>query len=324
MFVTQKYRSIPLAFLILFLTCSFIFYLPLSNANEMVTTNRTKPNNGSILEFSTNEGAYFADINWVNTTINLDNKGAGTVGLIINCTPTEDHFGIYIRAIASGEVSEIIPEESYAINAEQTLSLNYTFVNDNNLAFRIFIEEPELLDTNKTIQYYFSYKANFFTSKEIKHFEVDTELVIIDFLRPTWDGDLEYQNLEITLPIEVNQSTVTQTDLDEFKFSVEDYMNDFYNLTYKTKYSGGKYWFVFNCRKDSMQPLGSFEAQFYVSYEYFSLPTAINWLVGLIASIFTVGSIAVLLIVITVRKKTKTEIEEFESGLYELIEPDES
>jgi hypothetical protein len=324
MLPTQKYRSFHLAFLILFLTCSFILYIPFNNANNIVTSNQIQPENGAILEYSANEGSYFADINWVNTTIEIDEKGSGTVGMIINCTPTEDHFGIYIRPIANGEVNGIIPEESYAENAEQTLSLNYTFVNDNSLAFRIFIEEPELLDTNESIQYYFSYKADFFVSKQIEHYEVDIELVIIDFLRPYWDGDLEYQNLDVILPIEINQSTVTQTDLDEIKFSVADYMNDYYNLTYKTKFSGGKYWFVFGCRKESMQPLGSFEAQFFVSYEYFSLPTAINWIVGLMAGIFTIGSLAVLIVVITVRNKAKTEIEEFESGLYKLIEPDES
>jgi hypothetical protein len=101
-------------------------------------------------------------------------------------------------------------------------------------------------------------------------------------------------------------------------------MNDYYNLTYTTKYRDGKHWFVFSCRKDSMLPLGSFEAQFFVSYDYFSLPVAINWLVGMMVSIFTISSIVVLIIVITVRNRAKTEIDEFESGLYELIEPDES
>lgn len=324
MFPTKKFQSIHLVIFALFLTSAISFYFPFMNTNEIITTTQTKPNIGNMLGLSSNEGSYFADINWVNTTIDLNEKGLGTVRMIINCTPTEDHFGIYIRPLAIGEMEEVIPGETFAINADQTLALNYSFVNDNELSFRILIKEIELLNTSESIQYHFSYKANFYTSKQIKHYEVDTELVIMNLLRPYWDGDLEFQDLEITLPIDVGHSNVTQTDLDELKFSVADYMNDFYNLTYKTKYHDGHYWLVFNCKKDSMLPLGTFQAQLYVSIEHFSLPVAINWIVGLIVSIFAISSITLLIIVITIRKRTKTEIEEFKSGLYELIETDES
>ena len=107
MFSIQKYRSIPLTFLVLLLSCSITLYIPISNSNVTMISNQIQPENNAVLEYTTNEGSYFADINWVNTTIELNDKGSGTVGMIINCTPTEDHFGVYIRAIANGEVDSM-------------------------------------------------------------------------------------------------------------------------------------------------------------------------------------------------------------------------
>ncbi|NHJ38864.1 MAG: hypothetical protein FK731_02445 [Asgard group archaeon] len=320
----KRLYSINLVVAVLLLTSMIGLNNAYKNTTNSISTSQDNQTFGNILELTPNEGSYFADINWINTTIDLDQKGSGLVEMIINCTPSEDHFGIYIRPLVTGEVEEVIPGETYAINDGQTLSLNYTFVDDIELSFRIYIEDIELLNISKSLQYHLSYKANFFTSKQIQHFKVDTDLVIIDFERPYWDGDLEFQNLEITLPIDIGKSNVTQDDLDGIKFSVAEYMNQFYNLTYRTKKINDEYLLVFNCRKESMLPLSPFEAQFFVSINHFSLPLAINWIVGLVVGIFVIGSVTILILVITIRKRTRTEIEEFEDGLYKIISTDES
>jgi hypothetical protein len=285
---------------------------------------QSRQSNNQLTEFTpTDEGSYFADLNWVKTSIDISKKGYGTVRMVINCTPSDEHFGIYIRPITSGEVDEIIPAETFAVNDGQTLAVNYSAASAVDLSYRIYLEQPDLLNENETIQYYFSYTADFFGSQQIKHYEVDTTLASINLDRPYWDGTLLLQELEVVLPVNVGESNVTQAFLDQISFSVSSDMTTYYSLNYSTKFSDGNYWLVFTSQKTGMPAFGPFKATFYLSYEYFSLPAAISWVAGLMISLLVIGAVTVLTFVVIIRKKTKEEVDEFKEGLYELIITDE-
>ncbi|NHJ46598.1 MAG: hypothetical protein FK733_02305 [Asgard group archaeon] len=312
---------LQVVFILLIVNSLYLFF-PLTTQTN-TSTIQANQSDSTLADLTTEEGSYNADINWVKTYIDLAKDGSGSVLMVVNCTPTEEHFGIYLRPIVADEVVSVNAGETYAINDNETLSLNYSQASSNDLSFRIYIENPSLLNENETIQYYFSYNANFFASNKIFHYDIDKELVSIDFERPYWDGDLDYQELEVTLPIDVGQSNVTQSFLDEIKFDVIDIMIGIYSLTNTTKPSLGNYWLTINFRKDSMASLGSFQTVFYVAIDYFDLPAAINWVVGIMVSVIVVGSISLLFITINISKKTKTEVEEFKTGLHEVVKTDD-
>ena len=75
-----------------------LFYIPkktsLAPNTSISLQNETQP---IVDNLEPEDSLYWGDINWVKTYITLDKKGLGKVSMIVNCTPIEDHFGIYIR-----------------------------------------------------------------------------------------------------------------------------------------------------------------------------------------------------------------------------------
>jgi hypothetical protein len=309
--------------LILLIVNSVYLFYPLTNqtSNSYIQANQS---DNVISDLKTEEGSYNADINWVKTIINLESDGTGSVQMIVNCTPTAEHFGIYLRPIVADEVVSVNDGQVYAVNGNETLELNYSSAAASDLSYRIYIDDDDTpLNTSESIQYYFSYSADFFTSNKVFRFESNKELISIDFERPYWDGDLDYQELEVTLPVDVGQPTVTQSFLNTIKFDVANVMIGIYSLTNTTKPSSGDYLLTINFRKDNMLSLGSFQTIFYLSIDYFNLPAAINWMAGLIVGVIVVGSVSILLIIINIRKKTEKEVEDFKDGLYEVVKTDD-
>ena len=128
------------------------------------------------------------------------------------------------------------------------------------------------------------------------------------------------QELRIVLPINVGQENVTSTFLDEIKYQPSTNMADNYDPSYTTELNtAGEYLFVINLRKDDLSANASFEAVFYLSIRYFSLPWMINWLVIMLVLIFTIGSLAFFLVVIRFKNKSQDEVSGFKTNLYEVL-----
>ncbi len=290
----------------------------LSTTSESVLTSSDEDTYAS--NFSTNEGSYEAELNWVRTILRLNSDGTGEVTIFVNCTPTEDHFGIYIRPLVSNEEVSVISDETYAINHGQILEVNYTVDLSESVAHRIFIKTPSSLYTNETILYKFSYEADFFLSEQIILYKNDPLFVVADLERPYWEGDLEFEELVIILPIDVGQSNVTSGFLDEIKFSTDTYTSSYYILSYSTEASGsGDFWFVFTCRKNNLGDSAPFEVRFYLDKSVFSLPKAFNWVVILLVSFLTVLSLSLFIIVINVKNKSEKEVKDFKDELFTLL-----
>lgn len=307
------------ASLVTLLTVIFLFSLMncfgfSKSTNLVLAAEDQFPNN----TVEPNTGAYNAELHWVKTNITLDSEGSGKVSMIINCTPTEDHFGIYIRPIE--ELSTIIADESYAITEGEILDINYTTSNRFDISYYIYIQNTSEIQAGKSLLYHINYNADFFSADLVSHYDVNTDLVSINFNRPYWDEVLEYETLKIQLPVEVEGSTISQSFLDNILFEVGLQMNTYYNLSYTGREdSFGTYWLVFEVEKQNIPALGAFEATFYLSINYFNLPKVINWFVMTFIFIFSLISLSLFIVVINLKNRSKKEIDEFKEGLKEVL-----
>ncbi len=327
--MTYIRKSLTLIFAInlVLLSSVIVFFAPVNSTSRNLVTILEKEEIPTTIALEPNsEGFYHADLHWVKTVLEMDRKGSGKVSIMINCTPSNaDHIGMYFRTIQSGEIVEVIDDQTYAIQNGQQLTVNHSASNDFDLSYMVYLENNSLIQTNTTLQYHFTYIADFFLSEQIAHYRVDTNLIVIDLIRPAWDADLEYQELQIKMPIDVGEENVTSDFLDSIEFDVEQFMIDYYILSYYTKSdSEGNYWLVFNCRKNALPIKGSFEAKFYVSTEHFLLPKVFNWLVILLVSLFVTTALVLFLVVINVRNKSKEEVTEFKEELYKLLTTEET
>ncbi|HUT82260.1 MAG TPA: hypothetical protein VMZ29_13745 [Candidatus Bathyarchaeia archaeon] len=302
--------------------------LPLitSHATDNISNNiiglTNEINNPS--SYSPNEGSYDAELNWVKTTLELESDGTGKVTLLINCTPEANHYGMYIRPLVSNEEISVISGETFAISHEQILEVNYTVDLSSSVAHRIYIQNTSLIYINETLLYQFTYQANFFMSDQITLYQNDPELIVIDLERPIWNGDLEFQELDIILPIDVGESVVSSEFLDEIKFSLDQFTSSYYILTNSTKASGtGNYWLVFTFRKNNLAEDGPFNVRFYLNKSSFSLPKTFNWVVILLVSFFVLLALSLFIIVINVKNKSEDEVTEFKKDLFNLLKQDD-
>ncbi|NHJ03882.1 MAG: hypothetical protein EAX90_03600 [Candidatus Heimdallarchaeota archaeon] len=284
---------------------------------EILTTINNLPDDQNL---KINEGAYSADIHWVKTNITIDEKGSGKVSMIVNCTPDADHIGIYLRTLE--ELSSVLPEESYALTEGETLAINFTTssVRSSGIAYLIYLQNTSKIQVNKNLVYFINYTADFFSTDLISHYGIDTNLVSINLNRPYWDDALEFEQMNIKLPIQLSNSSVTQTFLDNILFEVGAQMIGNYNLSYSgSKDSSGIYWFVFEVEKENVPDRGAFEATFYLSVDYFSLPRVINWFVLTFILVFSLVFLSLFIVVITLKNKSNNEVEEFKKELYDVL-----
>ncbi|MHA1185903.1 MAG: hypothetical protein ACTSXA_11710 [Candidatus Heimdallarchaeota archaeon] len=272
---------------------------------------------------------YNATINWVETEISFDKKGNGEVTIILNCTPTSNHFGTFIKQV-SEENKKIVEEKTYAMADGEKLSLTVTVLKEtNNYAFLVYLDNTSAFTPGNFLVYYITYTANFYRSGQISHYAVNTELVSLNIERPTWNTSLEYREVRITLPIEVPNDNITTEFLESIQFEIYDTQlgNYYYNYTGEMD-SEGTYWLVFVVSKPTVAfPIISantpFEVTFYISIDHFSLPWMINWLVITLVLVFVLVSMSFFLVIINLKKRSKTEIDDFKEDLHKVLKQQE-
>ena len=316
----RKTHVFALTLLILSVVTITTFMIPYTRSNSTNSFNTMDIPAGNTNSFYTNEEYYRADLNWIKTLIEIDEQGMGKVTVHVNCTPAEDHIGMYLTPLEQNEPVEVILSECHALNHGQELAVNCTGIFDDYYSYKLYIEDISSLYTNESILYQFTYTADFYLSDQISIYTVDPSLTVIDVKRPLWQGDLEYQELEIILPINVGQSDITADFLSESRFSVEQFMIDFYNMTNTTTSDGsGNHWFTFTSRKNDLLAKAPFQARFYLAEGYFSLPNSFNWVVILLTSTFTLIALGLFLVVITVKNESKEEVSKFKEQLYDIL-----
>ena len=266
---------------------------------------------------------YRADIHWVKTNIKLDRFGVGKVTMLVNCTPDANHVGLVLGNFVDNEITEIVSAETYAKTAGHTISLNITASGSSAYDFILYLSDTSYVQTNETIQYQLTYIGEFVFSGQIERSQVDANVAIINLLRPLWNITLDYQELIITLPVDIGDSVVTPTILSDIKFNVTEQMSTYYDLSYANDSSSGENLFVFNCSKENMGIKAPFEVTFYLSLAYFSLPNIMNWLVLLFVFVFVAGALVLSVVVINVRNKAEAEVSSFKEDLQELLKPEE-
>jgi len=272
---------------------------------------------------------YNATLNWVKTEINLSKKGIAETTIILNCTPTAAHFGTFIKQMDE-ENKEIVEEKTYAMADGKKLALTITVQKQtNNYAFLIYLDNTSAFTPGNFLTYYITYTANFYKSGQISHYAVNTELVSINIKRPTWNASLDYRELKIILPVELVDDNVSTEFLDSIQFKIYDTHLTNYNYNYSTEMdSEGKYWLVLEVSKPTVTyPTISantpFEVTFYISIEYFSLPWMINWLVITLVMVFVLVSFTFFLVIISLKKRSKTEIDNFGNDLHKVLKQQE-
>ncbi|NHJ31614.1 MAG: hypothetical protein FK732_02010 [Asgard group archaeon] len=314
-----------------FLALSFVFLISfsipfissfLNYQNSMEVFSKTN-NNTIPSTISPNEGFFKADVHWVKTDIILDEFGLGEVTILVNCTPFADHEGILFSNFELNEVSEIQLDETFAYTSGQKVNVNVSASGNADYDYLLYLANTSYVNTSETIQYQFRYLADFALSDQIGRFQVDTTLAVIDLIRPIWDAELEFQEFSIRLPVILDDSVVTQENLNDSRFSVASYMNTYYNLSYSTFEDADGIWLVFNCKKENMGPRAPFDVNFYLSMDYFSLPKVFNWLVLLFVFLFVTAALVLFIAVINVRNKTDSEVTKFQEQLQELLKPKE-
>ena len=272
---------------------------------------------------------YNATINWVKTEISFDVKGNGEITIILNCTPTADHFGTFIKQVTE-ENKKIVEDKTYAMADGEKISLTVSVLKEtNNYAFLVYLDNTSAFTPGNFLVYYITYSANFYKSGQISHYAVNTELISLNVERPTWNTSLEYREMRITLPVEVPDENVTSTFLESIKFDIFDTQLGNYYYNYSTEMdSEGTYWLVLIVSKPTVAfPIISantpFEVTFYISIDYFSLPWMINWLVITLVTVFILVSLSFFLVIINLKKRTKTEIGEFREDLHKVLKQQE-
>lgn len=268
--------------------------------------------------FHPTQGEYNAELHWAKTNISINKRGGGKVVMLVNCTPEEDHFGIYLRAIE--EEHSLILDETYALQDEKQLALNITQVEAFDVSHQLYLENKSLIEPGRTLLYKITYETNFYFSNQLGHYAVNPELAFIDFTRPYWDEPLDFRIVRITLPVEVESSSVNNATLEKARFQVEESMTDYYQLAYYgEKNTEGNYHLVFEARKDDLPARATFEINCYLSMEYFSFPMVINWLVIVLVLLFAISSLILFLFVIDFKNKSLKENKEFKEKLYTIV-----
>jgi len=265
------------------------------------------------------EGYYDADLNWVRTIIRLSDNGFGKVTILVNCTPLADHKGMYLHPLVENEAVAIVKEETFAINHNRTLALNYTAIFNLQTSYLFTLKNRSALYFNETVLYQLTYTADFFSSNQMFHYNNDPNLISISLKRPTWDGTLDFQELEVILPIDVGQDTITSAFLAESQFAVDPTMLTYYQVTNSTTEEDSHYWFTITARKENLGIKAPFDVTYYLTITYFSLPRAINWLV--ISLVFTLLVLALVLyiVIIAIQKHSKQEVTAFKKDLYNVL-----
>jgi len=266
---------------------------------------------------------YRADIHWVKTNIVLDRFGVGTVTMLVNCTPDADHVGLLLGNFVDNEITEIDFTKTNAKTAGHTISLNLSASGSSAYDYILYLLDTTYIQTNETIQYQLTYFGEFVLSGQIERYQVDTDLAILNLIRPLWNITLDYQEFSITLPVELEEFVVTPEILSNFKFNVTEQMSTYYDLSFATDNTSGVNLLVFNCRKENMGIKAPFEITFYLSLVYFSLPNIMNWLVLLFVFVFVAGALVLFIVVINVRNKADTEVSNFKYDLQELLKSKE-
>ena len=265
------------------------------------------------------EGFYDADLNWVKTIIKLEKNGLGKVIILVNCTPEASHKGMYLRPLVENRAVAIVAAETYAINHGNILALNYSSVFSLSTSYLFSLKNRSALYFNETVLYHLTYTADFFLSNQIFHYNNDPNLVSISLERPTWDGTLDFQELEIILPIDVGQKNISAAFLEASRFSVHPNTLNYYQISNTTTEENGHFWFTITARKDNLAALAPFDATVYLSVSYFSLPRAINWLVISLVFTFLLLALFLYVVVISIKRQSEKEIATFKEGLYKVL-----
>ena len=304
----------PMVILLLIFLSNFaiVLYTASTESVSQNSTQKMAPPQEPILKPNT---VYNADLHWVETNITLDAKGTGTVSMVLNCTPEEDHVGFYIRTIV--EVNTLNLAKCYAVTPNETLDLNITATGKYDVSYYVYLKNATKAQVGVPILYYFSYNADFFQRNQIFHYEVDADLVAINLERPDWDDTLEYEHLRIQLPVEVTSSSIASTFLDEIGFDLDPQMEANYNLSYVGQMStDNRYWLTVIASKEDLPERAAFEATFYLSIDYFSLPRVLNWFVITFSILFTLIALSLFIVVIITGKRTEEENQAFKEKLY--------
>lgn len=311
----------PFLFLILLILSNFIIIVQISskpNISQNPVQESIEPQNPY---FDPHDTVYKADIHWVKTNITVDSKGIGQVSMILNCTPEEDHIGIFIRTVI--EVHTLNLAKCYAETAGEKLELNITSSGSFDISYYVYLKNATKAQTGVPLVYYFSYEADFFQRNQIYHYEVETDLVAINLVRPDWDDALEFETLRIQLPVTVSGTNISSSFLDEIGFTVDPLMEANYNLSYIGQLNGDdNYQLTFISSKENLPERGAFEATFYLSIDYFSLPRVLNWFVITFSLLFSLLSLSLFVVVITVRNRSIEEDQTFKEELYNVLKQD--
>ncbi len=314
----KRIFRVPVNIFIVLLICNLltvIFTTATPNVSLNHMTNTINPQDPYL---TPQDNAYSADLHWVKTNITIDSNGLGTVSMILNCTPTEDHVGIFIRTIEEANVINL--EKTYAFTEGEILGLNITAASRFDVSYYLYLKNVSKVQAGKPILYYFSYSADFFKKSQIFHYGVETNLVGINLVRPDWDDGLEFESLRIQLPVAVSSSNISSTFLEEIGFRVEQLMIDNYNLSYVGQIDAdNQHWLTFISSKENIPAKGAFEATFYLSIEYFSLPKVLNWFVITFSLLFSLIAIALFVVVISVKNKSREENIAFQAELYDVL-----
>lgn len=287
--------------------------------NNLSTSNIVNP----IEKNSIEANAYNADIHWVETNITINDKGKGVVSIEVNCTIAEGHLGIYFKNFEDN--ANFLVDESYAYTNDEILAINFTSINVLDPLILVSLVNNSKAIADNSILYVIFYETNFYLNNQLSRYQVDTSLVTANFDRPIWEDELDYQIMRIQLPIEVTDSSISASFLEEIKFDVSQQVEDNYNTSYYGKIdTNGKYWFVFVLEKSGNLPENSaFQAIFYLAFNYFSFPLMISWFVILAVFIISILGLSFLIVVISLTKSSKKEMKEFKEEFYEILKKQE-
>lgn len=268
------------------------------------------------------QNEYNADIHSIETNVTINSKGRGVVSMQVNCTALAGHIGIYLKNFEDQASFNL--DECYALTDDEQIDINFTLVNQLELAYLIYLENSSKVSVGENVVYYINYESNFYLNEQIYRFQVDSSLAAINLIRPIWDDDLLYQTLKVTLPVEVADETISPQLLEDIRFELADIIIDNYNVSYIGKEDNeGNYWLTIEFEKEDLIEDASFQAFFYLSMDYFSFPMMINWFVILLLTLTGLLTVALFIVIISFQKKAKTELEEFKDDLYKVLQKQE-
>jgi hypothetical protein len=318
----KKHEIIILTFIVVQLSFSSIFVFGLKSSNqiserESLDILRTPKNENS---YSIADNNYEATIHWVKTNITVNDDASGTVTMMVNCTPTENHIGLYLRPIE--ESHEINKKTSYAFYQGEELELNISAYDNQIVSHYVFLKNTSLVEVGNPILYVINYEADFFLNSQIALYKTNPELVVLSLNRPYWDVPLDSQRLRLVLPVTVADENVTQNYLDSLKIDLND-LATYYNVSFETEeQSNGKLKLVMEASKTNLDPRAPFDIYFYITKSVFNLPKVYNWAVILILSILLVAFLIIFVRIVFLRESAEKEnaifqekIENFSSSL---------